>query len=130
MTNPQAYIMDHPKEAQRLLDKVDAEAWISKYLQPNLPHVKSLLSVGCGPGVFLREVAEKNPQIEVAGVDLSESRIRDAEQRRQHEDGSFGVRIQILKMRMARLRHRLSMKAAKRGNGETFSNSEARHVGI
>jgi len=81
MTDTQTYIMDDPREGQRLLDKVDADAWISKFLEPNLPAVRSLLSVGCGPGVFLREVAEKNPHIKVAGVDMSHSRIRDAEQR-------------------------------------------------
>ena len=81
MTDTQAYIMDHPQEGQRLLDKVDADAWISKFLEPLLPQVKSALSVGCGPGVFLRELAGSHPEIDVAGVDLSRSRVRDAEQR-------------------------------------------------
>src|ERR1700688_1116865 len=81
MTDSQSYIMDHPREGQRLIDKVDAEAWISKFLEPYLPRVRSLLSVGCGPGVFLREVAIRYPQIDVAGVNLSRSRIQDAEQR-------------------------------------------------
>jgi SAM-dependent methyltransferase len=81
MADNQSYIMDHPREGQRLIDKVDAEAWISKFLEPYLPRVRSLLSVGCGPGVFLREVAIRYPQIDVAGVDLSRSRIQDAEQR-------------------------------------------------
>jgi len=81
MTDARTYIMDHPREAQRLLDKVDAEAWISKFLEPNLPGVKSLLSVGCGPGVFLQEIAVKHPRMEVAGVDLSRSRIEDAAKR-------------------------------------------------
>jgi SAM-dependent methyltransferase len=81
MTNTQAYIMEHPREAQRLLDKVDAHAWISKFLEPHLPHVKSVLSVGCGPGVFLRELAENHPEIEVVGVDISPARVRGAEER-------------------------------------------------
>jgi SAM-dependent methyltransferase len=81
MTGTRTYIMDHPREGQRLLDKVDADAWISRFLEPHLPGVKRLLSVGCGPGVFLRELAESHPEIDVVGVDLSQSRIQQAEQR-------------------------------------------------
>jgi SAM-dependent methyltransferase len=81
MTNKQAYIMEDPREAQRLLDKVDAEEWISKFLESRLPGVKSLLSVGCGPGVFLRELAERHPKIDVVGVDISASRVAEAEKR-------------------------------------------------
>ena len=81
MSEAHTYIMDHPREGQRLLDKVDAEAWILKFFEPHLPGAKSLLSVGCGPGVFLREIALKYPEIKVAGVDLSQSRVQDAEQR-------------------------------------------------
>lgn len=77
----QAYIMEHPREGQRLLDKVDADAWISKFLQPHLSSAKSVLSVGCGPGVFLRELAESHPRMQVAGVDVSPQRIQQAEQR-------------------------------------------------
>src|SRR5207249_826168 len=46
-----------------------------------LQGVTSLLSVGCGPGVFLRELAESHPEIEVVGVDISPSRVNDAEKR-------------------------------------------------
>lgn len=76
-----SYIMEHPAEGQRLLDKADAPAWIAKYLNRHLPHIRSLLSVGCGPGVFLREIAESDPDIEVIGVDKSASRIAQAEER-------------------------------------------------
>jgi ubiquinone/menaquinone biosynthesis C-methylase UbiE len=81
MSNIQTYIMEDPREAQRLLDKVDPQAWITKFLEPLLPQVRSVLSVGCGPGVFLRELAERHPEIEVMGVDMSPSRVRDAEKR-------------------------------------------------
>ncbi|HWG58098.1 MAG TPA: class I SAM-dependent methyltransferase [Candidatus Acidoferrales bacterium] len=75
------YIMEHPAEGQRLLDKADAPAWISKFLERHLSHTRSLLSVGCGPGVFLRELAESHPEIEVVGVDASPVRIQQARQR-------------------------------------------------
>jgi SAM-dependent methyltransferase len=81
MTNMSSYIMDHPREAQRLLDKVDADRWIAKFIEPHLAGVRNFLSVGCGPGVFLRELAKSRLQMDVAGVDVSASRIRDAEQR-------------------------------------------------
>src|SRR6266849_9106 len=81
MNNARNYIMDDPREAQRLLDKVDAPAWISKYLEEHLQGAKRVLSVGCGPGVFLRELAEIHPDAEFVGVDLSAERIHDAELR-------------------------------------------------
>jgi SAM-dependent methyltransferase len=81
MTNNHTYIMEDPREAQRLLDKVDPHAWIARFLDPILPQVRRLLSVGCGPGVFLRELAESHPEIEVVGVDMSPERVRGAESR-------------------------------------------------
>jgi SAM-dependent methyltransferase len=73
--------MEDPREAQRLLEKVDPEAWIAQFLEPHLVGVKSFLSVGCGPGVFLRELANSYPMMNVVGVDVSPSRVRDAAQR-------------------------------------------------
>jgi SAM-dependent methyltransferase len=81
MNNPTTYLMEHPREAQRLLDKVDPEAWIAKFLEPHLAGVGSFLSVGCGPGVFLRELANAHPKMNVTGVDISSSRIHEADQR-------------------------------------------------
>jgi ubiquinone/menaquinone biosynthesis C-methylase UbiE len=81
MTTAPPYIMDDPREGQRLLDKADPGTWIAKFLAAHLPHVKNILSVGCGPGVFLREIAESHPGIEVVGVDASAKRIADAQRR-------------------------------------------------
>jgi SAM-dependent methyltransferase len=81
MNHARNYIMDDPREGQRLLDKVDAPFWISKYLEEHLQGAKTILSVGCGPGVFLRELAEIHPEAEFVGVDLSPERIHDAELR-------------------------------------------------
>jgi SAM-dependent methyltransferase len=81
MNHASNYIMDDPREGQRLLDKVDAPSWISKYLEQHLEDAKTILSVGCGPGVFLRELAEIHPDAEFVGVDLSPDRIHDAELR-------------------------------------------------
>jgi SAM-dependent methyltransferase len=81
MNNSRSYIMDDPREGQRLLDKVDAASWISKYLEQHLKDAKTILSVGCGPGVFLPELAAMRPNAEFVGVDLSAERIHDAELR-------------------------------------------------
>jgi SAM-dependent methyltransferase len=81
MRHARDYIMDDPREGQRLLDKVDAPSWISKYLEPHLQDATRILSVGCGPGVFLRELAASRPRAEFVGVDLSPERIHDAEVR-------------------------------------------------
>ena len=81
MKHARDYIMDDPREGQRLLDKVDVNSWISKYLEQHLLNARTILSVGCGPGVFLREMAEVHPNAEFVGVDLSSERIHDAESR-------------------------------------------------
>ena len=92
MNNSRSYIMDDPREGQRLLDKVDAASWISKYLEPHLKDAGTILSVGCGPGVFLRELAAIRPNTEFVGVDLSAERIHDAELRLR---GVPNARVQI-----------------------------------
>lgn len=81
MSSARNYIMDNPREGQRLLDKVDAASWISKYLEEHLQDARTILSVGCGPGVFLRELAAIRPDAEFVGVDVSAERIHEAEAR-------------------------------------------------
>lgn len=78
------YIMDDPREAMRLELKVDPEAWVQKYLAHRLFHGAEVLSVGCGPGVILREIAEQDFSIRATGIDISANRVRDAIER--HSD--------------------------------------------
>jgi SAM-dependent methyltransferase len=92
MNHVRNYIMDDPREGQRLLDKVDAASWISRYLEPHLQGARTILSVGCGPGVFLLELAAIHPEAEFFGVDLSAERIHDAEARLR---GVHNARVQI-----------------------------------
>jgi SAM-dependent methyltransferase len=92
MNKSPSYIMDDPREGQRLLDKVDAASWISKYLEQHLKDARRILSVGCGPGVFLPELAAIRPNAEFVGVDLSAERIQDAELRLR---GVPNARVQI-----------------------------------
>jgi ubiquinone/menaquinone biosynthesis C-methylase UbiE len=81
MNHVRNYIMDDPREGQRLLDKVDPSSWISKYVEPHLEGARTVLSVGCGPGVFLRELAAIRPDAVFVGVDLSVERIHEGEAR-------------------------------------------------
>jgi SAM-dependent methyltransferase len=92
MNHAPSYIMDDPREGRRLLDKVDAASWISKYLEEHLQDARTILSVGCGPGVFLRELAAIRPDAEFVGVDLSAERIHEAEERLR---GVPNARVQI-----------------------------------
>lgn len=73
------YIMEDPREAQRLADKVDAEAWVEKHIFPLDLTGKSILDVGCGPGVIAREIAKSVPNAQIVGLDLSPSRLRIAQ---------------------------------------------------
>ena len=72
------YIMEDPREAMRLELKVNPEKWVRKYLAHRVQPGAELLSVGCGPGVILREVCALNPLITGTGIDISAERIQEA----------------------------------------------------
>ncbi|HEY4781097.1 MAG TPA: methyltransferase domain-containing protein [Chthoniobacterales bacterium] len=76
--SPTAYIMEDPREAMRLEMKVDPAAWVRKYLAHRLPSGAEILSVGCGPGVILREVCAMDSSIRGTGIDISAERVQEA----------------------------------------------------
>jgi ubiquinone/menaquinone biosynthesis C-methylase UbiE len=78
MVSPTAYLMEDPREAMRLEMKVDPAAWVRKYLAHRLPSGAEILSVGCGPGVILREVCAMDSSIRGTGIDISAERIQEA----------------------------------------------------
>ena len=86
------YIMEDPREAKRLEAKVDAHAWVQKYLAHRVGAGAEVLSVGCGPGVILREVVELDKSIQATGLDVSEDRIREARQRHRGVESMSFVR--------------------------------------
>jgi ubiquinone/menaquinone biosynthesis C-methylase UbiE len=86
------YIMEDPREAMRLEAKVDAHAWVQKYLAHRVGAGAEVLSVGCGPGVILREVVALHKSIKATGVDISEHRIREAKQRHRGVESMNFVR--------------------------------------
>jgi len=75
------YIMEDPREAMRLALKVDAEAWVRKYLAHRVKPGADVLSVGCGPGVILRQVCAQDPSIHAVGIDISAARVQEAIQK-------------------------------------------------
>jgi len=75
------YIMEDPREALRLELKVEPRAWVQKYLAHRDCPGAEVLSVGCGPGVILREVTELDSSIKATGIDVSEVRLEQAKEK-------------------------------------------------
>ncbi len=78
---PIDYIMDDPREALRLEQKVDPVAWVQKYLAHRVYPSAEVLSVGCGPGVILRSVANLDSSVRATGIDISRDRLQQAMER-------------------------------------------------
>ena len=84
------YIMEDPREAMRLELKVDPHAWVQKYVARKMRTGARVLSVGCGPGVILRELCMLDSSIRATGLDISEERVREAKQRnRENAQANF-----------------------------------------
>jgi len=75
------YIMEDPREAMRLELKVDPHAWVQKYLAHRIRAGAQVLSVGCGPGVIVRELCTLDPSIQATGLDISDERVQEAKER-------------------------------------------------
>ena len=80
------YIMEDPREAMRLELKVNPRAWVQKYLAHRVCPGAEVLSVGCGPGVILRSVANLDSSIRATGIDISSDRLQQA--REKNHDNS------------------------------------------
>jgi SAM-dependent methyltransferase len=78
---PVDYIIEDPREALRLELKVDPVAWVQKYLAHRVCPGGEVLSVGCGPGVILRSVANLDSSIKATGIDISSDRLQQARER-------------------------------------------------
>ncbi|HEY4818271.1 MAG TPA: methyltransferase domain-containing protein [Candidatus Acidoferrum sp.] len=84
------YIMEDPREAMRLELKVDPHPWVQKYLARRIHAGAEVLSVGCGPGVILREVCALDASIQATGLDISDERVQEAKQRnRENAQANF-----------------------------------------
>jgi len=77
-----SYFMDDKREANRLEAKVDAPAFVTKYLTPYLSaDTGSILEAGCGPGMFLEELANEYEECKIIGIDISSDRVVKANER-------------------------------------------------
>lgn len=84
------YIMEDPREAMRLELKVDPQAWVQKYVAHRIRAGAEVLSVGCGPGVIVRELCTLDASIRATGLDISEERVQEAKQRnRENAQANF-----------------------------------------
>jgi ubiquinone/menaquinone biosynthesis C-methylase UbiE len=79
------YIMEDPREAMRLELKVDSHAWVQKYVAGRIRPNAQVLSVGCGPGVILRDLCALDRSIRATGLDISDERVQEA-RRKNHEN--------------------------------------------
>ena len=86
------YIMEDPREAMRLELKVDPRAWVQKYLAHRIRVGAEVLSVGCGPGVIIRELCTLDDSIRATGLDISEERVQEARQRNSENPQAKFVR--------------------------------------
>jgi ubiquinone/menaquinone biosynthesis C-methylase UbiE len=86
------YIMEDPREAKRLEAKVDAHAWVQKYLAHRVGAGAEVLSVGCGPGVILREVVALDRFVQATGLDVSADRVEEAKERHRGVEAMSFVR--------------------------------------
>lgn len=75
------YLMEDPREAQRLAAKVDARDWVQDFLARHCAFASHALDVGCGPGTITAELAKRFPRTQVVGLDASPSRLAEAERR-------------------------------------------------
>ena len=69
------YVMESPREAQRLADKVDAHTWVRRHLARHVTAGMRVLDVGCGPATITAEVAQLVPDGAAVGLDASAARI-------------------------------------------------------
>src|SRR5260221_379246 len=84
------YIMEDPREAMRLELKVDPRAWVQKYVAGRIRAGAEILSVGCGPGVIVRELCTLDSSIRATGVDISDERVREAKlKNRENAQANF-----------------------------------------
>jgi SAM-dependent methyltransferase len=82
--------MEDPREAMRLELKVDPYAWVQKYLAGRIRGRAEVLSIGCGPGVILREVCALNASVRATGLDISAERVQEAKERnRENAQANF-----------------------------------------
>jgi SAM-dependent methyltransferase len=70
------YLMEDPREASRLAEKVNPARWVSRYLSHLPDGARWVLDVGCGPGVIAAALARRHRAVRVVGLDVSSDRLK------------------------------------------------------
>lgn len=72
------YFMEDEREAPRLAEKVDAAAWVDRFLAHRLLPGMQILDAGCGPGTIAAAVAHAEPGARIVALDASPARVAAA----------------------------------------------------
>ena len=87
------YFMDDSREGQRLERKVNANEFVDRFLSPHLDQLNNarILEAGCGPGAFLRVIANNYTDHQVTGIDISSERIQTANEKARELDNATAI---------------------------------------
>lgn len=69
--------MEHPSEAKRLAEKVDADHLVNQYLSPYLSEANHFIDIGCGPATIACGISRQYPGMNVYCLDISYNRLCD-----------------------------------------------------
>lgn len=75
MPDKNKYIMDDPREAERLDSKINTTEWIDQHFNKISDAGNKILEVGCGPGALLDAIKRHSPDCNVVGIDISMQRM-------------------------------------------------------
>jgi SAM-dependent methyltransferase len=95
------YLLDDEREPARLAAKVDAPAWVEKYLAGHVFPGTRILDVGCGPATIDAELARRYPAAEVVAADLCDHALRAASDRLQGLANANVVRAEATSLPLA-----------------------------
>ncbi|WP_051745132.1 class I SAM-dependent methyltransferase [Streptomyces yerevanensis] len=87
------YLMEDPREARRLSEKVTPDRWVGDWIDEHLKPGMDVLDAGCGPGTIARTVADRGMGITVTGADIGSHRV--AEARRNLGDKGTAVEADV-----------------------------------
>src|SRR5689334_19063052 len=94
------YLMDDPREGDRLERKANADEFVDKYIKKHLDNLSGerVLEAGCGPGMFLKVLANRYANYSITGIDISEERIEQANMKLSGLNNAAAINADICKL--------------------------------
>src|SRR4051794_19646873 len=94
------YFMDDPREGERLERKANADEFVDKYIKKHLDNLSAgrVLEAGCGPGMFLKVLANRYANYTIVGIDISDERIQQAKTKLSGLDNAEVIKADIYKL--------------------------------